>query len=252
MLLYQTVCYLQNHKTGCTFVETFLKRWCAEELRRHDKHAAPGRRLPRVRLYFTNVREPLSLYRSLFAFGLDGRGTVFLRLRKRGQGALYEAGAAGFPDWLDFVLQPENAPLLDDRFTEAVSRSMGLMTWRFLRLACWGFESDAIEALERGRMGDFIRERNLLGAVLKQETLRADLAALARGKLSSALRDVDAAVDWIANSPKVNETVNVLGERDVELDPSLIERVRRRESFLYANFYRNVPAGAGRQDAGPM
>ncbi len=75
MMAYPSFIYLQNQKTGCTFVETFLRKFCSEPLLAHAKHAAlhrsPGK------FCFTNVREPLALYRSLFTYGLDGKGSVF-------------------------------------------------------------------------------------------------------------------------------------------------------------------------------
>ena len=42
------------------------------------RHAAPGK------FYFVGVREPLDTYLSLFNYGLDGRGEIFLRLNAAG------------------------------------------------------------------------------------------------------------------------------------------------------------------------
>ena len=39
MLEYPTFCYLQNQKTGCTFVEQFLRVHSKEPLLSFDKHA---------------------------------------------------------------------------------------------------------------------------------------------------------------------------------------------------------------------
>ncbi len=58
MLRYETFCYLQNHKTACTFVETFLRQFSKEPLVRYIKHRAPNKRQKNV-FYFVNVRDPL-------------------------------------------------------------------------------------------------------------------------------------------------------------------------------------------------
>ena len=41
MIEFETFCYLQNHKTGCSMVEMFLRRHCSEDIVRYEKHMAP-------------------------------------------------------------------------------------------------------------------------------------------------------------------------------------------------------------------
>jgi hypothetical protein len=94
MIEFESFCFLQNHKTGCTLVETFLRAHCSEDIVRYEKHWAPPARRS-GKFHFVGVREPLDTYLSLFNYGLDGRGEIFLRLNAAGLGALYEAGIGG-------------------------------------------------------------------------------------------------------------------------------------------------------------
>jgi hypothetical protein len=99
MIEFESFCFLQNHKTSCTLVETFLRAHCSEDIVRYEKHWAPPARRP-GRFHFVGVREPLDTYLSLFNYGLDGRGEIFLRFNAAGMGTLYAAGIDGFAEWL--------------------------------------------------------------------------------------------------------------------------------------------------------
>ncbi len=74
MLVYPSFIYLQNPKTGSTLVRECLKRFCSETIACTKAHAtlaaAPGK------FCFSTVREPLALYRALFAYGPDDKNSV--------------------------------------------------------------------------------------------------------------------------------------------------------------------------------
>lgn len=141
MLRFPSLVYLQNQKTGGTFVEEFLRLHCTESPLSYNKHAALDSQ-PAC-FCFTNVREPLSLYRSLFTYGLDGRGGIYQRLCANGFAGLYQQGPEGFPEWLEFMMDSKRASLLADHYSESIAKSIGIMTWRYLRLACPDFEKAA-------------------------------------------------------------------------------------------------------------
>ncbi len=242
MMIYPSFVYLQNHKTGCTFVEAFLRRFCAEPLLAYDKHAvlaaAPGK------FCFANVREPMDLYRSLFTYGLDGRGLVFQRLRRLGHGSLYEQGPDGFADWLSFVLRPEHAPLLSERYRPHTARHMGLMTWRLLRLACPGFEEHALRISDPASLPQWIAQHWGLDFVVRQERLKEDLAALTRGALAGVIADPARALDWLSQAQPIN--ASEADASHVSLPPVLVRQVQKREAFIYERFYPEclaTPAG---------
>jgi hypothetical protein len=233
MLVYPSFIYLQNHKTGCTFVETCLRKFCTEPLQAYHKHAvltsAPGR------FCFINVREPLALYRSLFTYGLDGKGTVYLRLKRMGHGSLYEEGASGFSKWLDFIIKPQHASLLSDAYKPVVAKLVGFMTWRFLRLACPGFEQDAPRLPDAAALTTYVKANNVLKAVLHQEKLKDELKILLTGKLARYFPDQVGLSLWLDQSPRINASQTILA--DVAVKDEILVRLLRNEAFLYRNFY---------------
>jgi len=233
MLEYPSFIYLQNHKTGCTFVESCLRRFCTEPLLAYEKHAAlqtaPGK------FCFTNVREPLALYRSLYTYGLDGKGEVFIRLKQLGLGALYERGPEGFEQWLDFVIRPKNAGALANSYTPAVAKLVGFMSWRFLRLACPGLEQKAQAFNDHKALQDYANANNVLGKVLRQEQLRDDLKKLVCGRLAKAFPDQEAVRKWLDEAPRINVTQTEAPRQP--LPDHLLARVLRKEAILYRSFY---------------
>ena len=235
MLVYPSFCYLQNHKTGCTFVETCLRKFCVQPLLGYKKHAALAG--PPGKFCFTNVRDPLELYRSLYAYGLEGQGTVFLRFNRFGHGDLYKQEPEGFANWLGFVLNARHAPLLSDYYVESVAELVGFMSWRFLRLACPGFEKAAPNLKNMDELIRFVKQNYVLNAVLRQENLREDLRYLVQGQLRPYFTDHVGLSAWLDDTPAINASrINV---SDAGLSEDLIERLQLKERFLYQNFYSN-------------
>ncbi len=240
MLMYNTVCYLQNHKTGSTFVDAFLLEHCKEPLRPYHKHSVVITHEPKV-FYFTNVREPVALYRSLYAYGVDGRGEVYERLCAHGRADLYAATPDGFTRWLTFILAPQNAPYLHPAYTPALASMLGFMSWRFLRLACLHFQKNALSISSGAQLATLIRTTYFMSTVLRQETLRADLAALVTHQLKHAIRDVPAALAWITHTANVN-TSSASERPTSDFDTAATrELIAAREVFLYETFY-NTPS----------
>jgi len=243
MLEYQTFCYLQNQKTGCTFVESFLREFSSEKLVSYNKHAPVPRRDP-AKFYFVNVREPGTLYRSLFAYGLDGRGTVYQRLKALGHQRLYAGGPEGFAEWLRFVFDPANAAALDKAYTPGLAQVVGFMSWRFLRLACAGFEGAAPAFTSRKELNEFMRTRFFMNAVLKQESLREDLGRLVQGPLAARMSNQQAALAWLEASPKINTSVSITDSDEVPIDNATREQLLGKERVLYRSFYPEAPGFA--------
>jgi hypothetical protein len=243
MLEFNSFCYLENHKTGCTFVVEFLRRFCNEPVVSYDKHAAVEKPVP-GKLYFTNVREPLALYRSLYAYGLDGRGKVFLHLKRQGRFDLYAKGADGFVGWLEFVLDERHSTLLSKAYTPRVARAMGFMSWRFLRLACAGFEAAVPTMPNAAALQAYMRDHYLLTGILHQESLREDLRKLIRGRLAGCINNPDAALAWLGEAPDINRSVSVESSSLPSLPADLHARLLAKEAYLYRRFYRSqlVPA----------
>lgn len=236
MLDFESFCYLQNQKTGSTFVEKFLRKFSNQPFRRFEKHAAVNfAEYNSAKFYFINVREPLDLYWSLFNYGLDGNGEVCARLSDSGYGHLYRRGAAGFNEWLSFIQKPEHSRILHPRFTEAVARQFGFMTWRFLRLASCGFEDMAPFLSEADRAK--AAERLIVNKVLRTETLKDDLCELVSGDLSPYIGELEPAVRWIREAQHIN--ASSVRSKD-EIQPFATAMIKSREAYLYEKFYPNA------------
>lgn len=236
MIRFDTFCYLQNHKTGCTFVEAFLRRFSREPVRGYRKHAALAHREPQ-KFCFVNVRAPLDVYLSLYSFGLDGHGEVRQRLHGAGRGALYAQGIDGFERWLAFVLDPANGALLSPRYAAPVAAQVGFVSYRFLRLACPGFEQACAAFRGKDDLCRFFERAQAVDRVIRYEALVDELSAVAQGPLQHAMTDVAAATDWIRSTPAINASSRRDRGRPPRLPESTRGALREREWFLYERFY---------------
>jgi hypothetical protein len=232
MIEFESFCFLQNHKTGCTLVETFLRTHCSEDIVRYEKHWAPPARRP-GKFHFVGVREPLDTYLSLFNYGLDGRGEMFVRLHADGLGALYAPGIDGFAEWLAHVLDPRKSAALYPPGCAWMSSECGLLSARFLRLA--------IPGSQRGPGGDWasrLAGPDAVDAVLRHETLVPQLRDLVCGPLRHAFVDQDAALAWLASPPRVNASQRRDRSGMPHVPAELRRRLAERERVLYDAFYR--------------
>lgn len=233
MIEFDSFCYLQNQKTGSSMVETFLRQCCSEGIVRYEKHHAAKQKLAH-KFYFISVREPLDTYFSLFNYGLDGKGQLFELLQARGLGQLYAAGVDGFDVWLAFVLDPENAALFYPKACRAIAAHLGLLSMRFLRLACLDFEQQSAQLKDHSSIMNYFNTQLLVDQVLHYESLQTQLLAIVNGPLRHAFIDLAAAQAWIARSPRVNaSTPRVQPLLSAALQQKLVER----EWFLYQTYY---------------
>lgn len=231
MIEFESFCFLQNHKTGCTLVEAFLRAHCSEDIVRYEKHWAPPARRP-GKFHFVGVREPLDTYLSLFNYGLDGRGEVYLRLNATGHGALYAAGIDGFAAWLGHMLDPPRSAALYPAGCAWMAPEFGLLTARFLRLA--------IPGSQRGPGGDWasrLAGPDAVDAVLRYEALLPQLRDLVRGPLRHAFVDLDAALAWLAAPPSVNASQRRDRQHAPDVPAELRAQLAERERLLYDACY---------------
>jgi hypothetical protein len=235
MLNFKSFCYLQNQKTGSSFVEAFLRNFSNEPVVYYEKHAAvPVKNYNKNKFYFINVRLPLNQYWSLFNYGLDGKGEIYFRLLYSGYGYLYQNDIAGFDAWLSFVSNPKHSRLLHPDYTEEIALQFGFMTWRFLRLACLGFQETGtfLKNIDQAKLADNL----IVSNVIKTENLRADLKELVLSRLSPYINNTEAALNWLEKCEKIN----VSKVRDKEkIQPTAIKIIKNRESYLYNKFYEN-------------
>ena len=238
MIEFESFCYLQNQKTGCSFVETFLRKFCSEGIVRYEKHNTPRVR-KEGKFYFISVREPLDTYLSLFNYGLDGKGELFQRMRAAGVGHLYAQGMAGFSPWLDFVLNPDHAAQVYPNGCAALARQLGLVSCRFLRLACLGFEKQSGLLSDRAMILDYSDAHGIVDEVIRYESLQQDLSAIVSGPLRHAFADLPAALAWIEAAPRINSSTRRDKQEQIDLPDPLREKLNDREWYLYRIHYTN-------------
>lgn len=222
MLEFETFCYLQNQKTACTFIARFLRQFSREQLQFYEKHFVPTRRQP-DKFYIISVRDPLDTYLSLFNYGLDGKGGLFGKLTSRGKSYLYEGGIAGFETWLNVILDGKSAEGID-RDYRGHGADMGYLSWRFRRLAQFGF-STAEPAMDH---------------VIRYENLIDDLKQLARGPLAFALPDQGMAIEWLESSRPTNTSERRDRKQPPRVGRDTMLRLIDRERDLYDWYYADT------------
>ena len=236
MIEFETLCYLQNQKTGCTFVETMLRNFCVEGIVRYEKHRPLPRR-KQAKFYFINVREPLDAYGSLFRFGLDKKGELYMRLKAAGHAALYAQGTQGFAAWLEFVLDAKHAALVFPGAGPALSGALGLQSWRFLRLATLGLEQAAATMDKPQAVRDYAREHMAVDRVVRYESMKEDLSELVQGPLAHAFGSPAGVVRWVEKSPRINASGTQASSDLREIPQDLRDRLVQREWYLYGTHY---------------
>lgn len=230
---YPSVCYLDVQKTGSTFVSAFLQAHMSERRVRFQKHARIRDGFDPAKLYVITCRDPFAQYRSLYRFGLGGKGMLRRSLDAAGLAELYADRPGGFSDWLGFMLDPESGKVLGEGYGAGPNRLMGFQTFRFLALSFF----KPLEVLKPLKTRDDVRrayaDRNIARRVLRTETLNADLRALVETDLRPLLRDPDAALKALDGAAVRNATASTPGADWADLGSRLRETLQDREWFMH-------------------
>lgn len=229
------IVYLDLQKTGSTYVSRFLNEACTLPLVREIKHGRiEGGRNPDA-FHFITIRHPLAQYRSLYRYGLDGRGGLFARLDAAGHGGLYRDSTQAFNDWLIFLLDPAHAGLLgEDHAATAKRFDLGFLSHRFAMLAL----ADPLKTLRRLRWrwnkDAAIRSALIVDLVIRQEALKEGLSELAH-VLRPDCFDQARARAFLGADQSVNASVKGEGTALVP-DPDVEARLRHRERLLFGYY----------------
>jgi hypothetical protein len=237
---FQTFAYLPVQKTGTTFISRFLEKFSKEKLVRLESHQPMDADCDRTKFYFISVRHPLDAYISLYSYGTQKRGKMGRKLRKLGLGSLYDGTASGFNGWLSYVLQPENASVLDRHFAKLgggrLAELIGLQSYRYLRLAIPGGEQLLMECDSKHDIRAAHAHNKLARYTIRHESFTRDLCALIRGPLSYAITDVEEAVNFIENTPPINSSRRVDEDQEIALEDKVKREFAAREWFLREEF----------------
>lgn len=259
---YGRLVYLDNQKTGSTFVSHFLSECCTLKNRKSKKHFAVKNDYRPKAVYFSTVRHPVDLYLSLYQYGSEKRGGTFKNLRSIGRFDLY----SNMSDWIEFVLDEKNAAVFRSGYDEVAHLGIGLMSYRAMRItlrhqlkadkvpAATGLA--AVKSMIKGLVGaqqskvktnavdmasaksydDLIgmwRQKNIAKYVFKQEELNASLLDFAT-KTVPQFFDQEKTRAFLAGSDRVN-TSNYT--RPLSIPAELYGRIIEKEKFLIEQYY---------------
>ena len=238
---YNTFVYLDVKKTGSSFIAEFLRRFSKEKQIRYRGHAGMPADADRSKFYFISVRNPLDQYISLYSFGCDARGQLAQRLRKYSKDDLYDRTWRGFESWLDFVLDPENALVLEpgyNRLASArVSEILGFQSYRVLALSLPGAKKLLMGCESTTALDAVYEQHKLPEWTIKTESLRSDLKKLVLLKLPDRFRDLHKAASFIETEKPINASKRVDGfDTGQKLNKALQRRLEEREWFLHKHF----------------
>ena len=233
MIEFENLVYLDVQKTGSTFVQAFLRRFCAGGLVARNRHKPVSERIE-GKLYIISSRDPLAQYRSLYTYGCSGKGGLRKRLAKRGLGDYYDGTTAGFEKWLALVLAPETVrKYLSGADKHALLDLVGLQSIRFLSLAFPVTDS----LLEVGRSKEKLKaallEHGLCDVVLKAESLNEDLVALSEGKHSCLFKNIPQIRAYLASTPKQNTSSTTFDIDLRALSSEVKDLVEEREWLFF-------------------
>lgn len=234
---YGSVVYLDVQKTGSTFISSFMRQHMALPLLMSRKHDRIERRNPEA-YYFISAREPLSSYVSLYQYGCEGRGRFARSLKSAGHDGLYDGTQEGFADWLQFLLDPDNARYLPAVYRRGNPALVGLQSSRFLALSFVDAHSQMRGMTDRAELRHCYATERLQSYVVKTETLNDDLTDLFSTWLRHTLIDHGAAMRWLDAERRVNASPTLV---DPERLPDHVkETVAQREWFLFETLYSHT------------
>jgi hypothetical protein len=241
---YETFVYLDVQKTGSSFISSVFRRFCSEPCIRKKGHAPLAGRwdYDSRKFHVISIREPLDAYISLYSFGCGNEGLLFGLLSKS-HAHLYNHTWSGFQQWLDLLLDPENAPLISPNGEAYPAANLvGFQSARVLQMAMRRSEKKLRGCQTADDVRNNYQKLNIVNYTIRNETLREDLAKLLDTHLRHAMKDAGAAIRFVRNAePKmVSERVDHK-HKHARLTPKRVARLREREWPMYEFFGYPLP-----------
>jgi hypothetical protein len=168
------VAYLDLHKTGSSYISEFLNSCCKLEQLSFVKHDWVRDNFRDDCFYFISIRNPLQIYSSLYRFGLEKKGDVYGRLKNANMLSTYKT----FDTFVGFCLQNKNADFLGFGYSAEISKSIGFISFRFLKLSLQFPMRKIHNCLSEGRHLKTLQEDFITRLEIKNETLKEDLRKL--------------------------------------------------------------------------
>jgi len=258
MLVSKKLVFLELQKTGSTHIKQLLKKTVGgKNDGKHNQATAELRASGRT--FIGSIRDPWSWYLSLFTYGCQHKGGVYIRTTNaKHWGKLSEAeratpgfehynaeycreqlykdpeSATAFRSWLKLVLAtgPQRKIVEDGFFASRISALSGLMTYRyFLLFVDTGTELPedvkTLKALEA-----YESAHRFVTHIIRNESLAEDLIAAVEAS-GATLGDADRAL--IREAPKTNASARK-HPRSHYYDDESVKLVAKREKFIIDKF----------------
>jgi len=232
--------YLDMQKTGSTYTSKFLQHTCKLQEVRYEKHVPVRDSFSRTAFYFITIRHPLSLYSSLYRYGLDRRGGVFHRLEQANLLNVY----SDFDEFLTFVLRPENAAVLGEGYTPDIARHIGFMSFRFLKLSLqYAFRNIDLYTARKNSFWKFafptsvmnLQQQFITHLEIKNENLRDELAHLALERFPEYFNETLVRA-FLSEVDGANESKTKASQLDVALSKNVLKTLKSREKLLWSRY----------------
>lgn len=222
--------YLGMQKTASTYVNRFLIECCTLDMIAFKKHKPVREDYDSTKLYFITIRHPLSLYLSLYRYGLMKKGGLYKKLKSHNMLHCY----SDITTFVDFILDAENANYLDDGYDRFVAEEIGLMTFRFLRLA---LNVKLRTILPQTITKDFLLKLDSLlitNLEIKQEELMKGLNILATEKMPQYFNQ-SKCKSFLNKNEKINESFE---DNDLiqQIDNETFKKIHLKESILLSRY----------------
>lgn len=227
--------YLDLPKSGSTFVSQFLNETCKLALVKEIKHGRIGRFYKKKAFYFITIRHPISQYSSLFRFGLDGKGMLYERLAKRGQGGLYQRDAESFNRWLRFMLDFNNSRLIGEGFERIPeSYNLGFLSYRYIMQSIARPEKTVLKKPDDMDLSQYVREKSIVDHIIFNERLGEGLIDLAKN-IKPEYFDQEKVSVFFRNEVRINASATK-AEKFNKIDEDVNRLIAEKERILLS-FY---------------
>lgn len=222
--------YLDLQKTGSTFVSRFLRYTCALPEVKYQQHRWITDDYRRDATYFITIRHPLEIYSSLYRYGLDQKGGIFLRLEKAGHLEAY----ASFETFIHFMLDPSNAEILHPLYSKELAIQIGFMSFRYLVLNLQYPFNKVSSCLKRGRPVADLISQSIVNHILKNETLNAELLKLSTEVLPQHF-NAEKVEAFLSAAPRLNRSSIASDALQIE-SRELLDKIAGQERLILDHY----------------
>lgn len=224
------IAYLDVQKTGSTYVSQFLNSCCTLAPVRFLKHDWVRDDYRSDCFYFITLRNPHDMWSSLYRYGLDKKGALFNRLNEVGMLNCYES----FEKFVNFCLDEEHANFLGDGYNRDISKHIGFMSFRFMKLSLQFPMKQINQCIIQGLSLDTLEPKFITRLEIKNEKLSEGLTRLSLD-LFPKYFDVIKVQNFMNANFRINESQTAKNKID-HLTNETLEQMWSKEWLLMSRY----------------